>query len=185
MTEEKRVRAFEAMENYENAIVIHNYFDDDKMASYFESELMDYAKQMANQEKGHWNDFKKLVDRKEIEWHNSAHEYRVYLQDTVNIDVISAIVDSTYILSINLDLSELEEKHREMMLVDAMWKVYNYGRSFETSRSIRKIEKALGLLRKSAKQSIFGRVTFQDITDYIKGMENFDENQILLWIRLK
>jgi hypothetical protein len=185
MTEEKRVRAFEAMENYENTIVIHNQFDQDKVANYFESELIDYAERMAKEEGGYWDDFKKLVKRKDIEWHNSAHEYRIYLQDTVNIDVISAITDSTYVLSIKLDLSELEEKHREMILVDAMWKIYNYGRSFETSKDIRKIENSLSFLRKFTRQSIFERVTFQDITDYIKGMENFDENQILLWIRLK
>jgi len=183
MTEYNKVKAFEKMENYENTIVIHNEFNENLMASYFQLDLVEFSITMAKENGGDWNNLKKLVETGEINWTNSGFDYKIYLQDSVNIDVISDIINSQYASSIIIDPSEWEEKHQEMMLVDAFWKIYNSYRSFETSKYVRKIEKSLNYLKNI--NCIFKKIDFSEINDFVKSIENFDEKQILFWIRLK
>jgi hypothetical protein len=185
MEDIKREKALEKMENYENSMVIHNYFDEDTMTDFFQDQLLEYSEQMAREEGGDWNNFKQMVEDGDINWTHSGHDYKIYLQESVDIDVITKIRKSFYGGSISIDLSEWDEKHQEMMIIDAMWKVYNYGRSFDTYRNIKDIYKSLELLRGLSFNSLFKETSVEEIKSFIKGMDNFDEKQISFWLKLK
>ncbi len=176
MNESKLASMMSIMDNYENTIVVHNEFDDDFMRNEFERNLRDYAETMANEEGGKWLDFAKLVKKDEITWSDSGHNYKIYLQESTDIGLAKDLLSSMYSESLVLDGSEWGEEYMEKMLLDAAWKIYNNNLD---------LEEQMDFLKKELPKSIFGRISFRELSSFVKSLNNFDESQIRFWIKIK
>jgi hypothetical protein len=178
---DNKQQALEVMTNYENSMIVHNYFSDEMMADEYSLQLNDYAGMMEyeNPTDTKWKSFKHYVDRGEITWMDSDFSYKIYFQESVNCDVVNSLAESAYIDYIDLDISEWDEEYQEKMMLDIIWKMHMY----ESDDA----EKALKILNKflSGSRTIFARIKLKDVKSFVNGLDNFDENQVRLWIKLK
>jgi hypothetical protein len=172
------------MENYENSMIIHNNFSDNMLRDEFSEQLLEYASIRAEEDGGHWVKFKEYTQDGTITWEQSGFSYRLYLQETIDSNVITDIFKSSHYDYINLDMSEWEEEYQELMMLDIIWKAY-LSKDIVNINS-NKSELVLSILRnKSDGNSIFNRITYEDIKSLVNSLENFDEKEIKLWIKLK
>jgi hypothetical protein len=180
MKQKKLSEAVKKMENYENVIVIDNDFSDDMAADYFHKELFDYASQMSDENGSDWKEFKTFVTKGDITWTDSGHDYRIYFQGSTDIEVVRKLSRSIYGGSMNLDASEWPRENQERMMVDAAWKIYN-GDEFAVER----IESFMNYLSRHLPGTLFGSITAGELVEYVRGIDNFDEKHIRLWMKLK
>jgi hypothetical protein len=178
---DSKQQALEVMTNYENSMIVHNYFSDDMMGDEYSQQLSEYAEIMKNEDptNSKWISFKHYLDRGEITWLDSDFSYKVYLQESINCDVINSLAESLYFEYMDLDISEWEEEYQEKMMLDIIWKMHMY----ESNDA----KKALTILNMNFLRSntIFSRINVKDVESFVDGLDNFDESQVRLWLKLK
>jgi hypothetical protein len=172
------------MNNYENSMIVHNNFSDNMLSEEFSEQLLEYASIRAEEDGGEWIEFKDCVHDGTITWEQSDFSYKMYFQETIDLDVVTKILDSVYYDFIVIDMSEWEYEYQELMMLDIIWKTYLSKGIFSSNKN--KTKMALAVLgNKSDKNSIFNRIKYEDVEDLVNGLDNFDEKEIRLWIKLK
>jgi hypothetical protein len=172
---EAYLKALEKIRGYENQIMIENYFSDDIMIETFQELLEDYAEMMEYEHGGDWKDFRKYVNSGEITWVDSDHNYVITLH-TRNIDVVSNIIRSNYFEYIKVDMSELSEEDIHKLFLDGIWKLYQYRDNVE--------KYSLEFLIKNI-SSMFKKITIDSVIKFVDDLDNFNEEEVLLWLKLQ